>query len=424
MAYPVVVKVLIGSALLLGSLAGLKHLGVDATENRAVMRLMRLFRKMKHPGSDYSSSKCHACLAEGKDFCISGNKCIPRATFQCKGPHDHITGDKEFALHGNPEGIQHSMTCPKPIQKKDYYVDSKDCYFDKECHAKVDWEKIGKVKEGFFARLKFLKEKQDASGVKQMMSKVHSMFREAGMPDDRIDYILIKWVEHEFPEALVDQKDCYFDKDCHAKVDWTKIAKIKGGFFARLEAYKEKSDAKSVKEMMGKVHEMFHKSGMPQDRIDYILEKWVKSVYPEALSGDVPKSEMCEIAEMQCVKDGQKIMTGRCGVQWKACFNEIEVAQPRKKGEENDSKDCYFDKDCHAKVDWNKVGKAKSGFFARLQYFKDKHDTVSAKRMMSNMHKSFREAGVPDDRIGYTLEKWVKTVYPEALQVKTAPVTV
>ena len=90
------------------------------------------------------------------------------------------------------------MTCPKPSPKKD----TKDCYFDKECHAKVDWEKIGKIKDGFFARLKIAKKVDDAGAVKQMMQKVHVMFQEAGMPDDRIDYILVKWVKSVWPEAL------------------------------------------------------------------------------------------------------------------------------------------------------------------------------------------------------------------------------
>merc|ERR1711862_218013 len=58
-------------------------------------------------------SKCMSCLRSGKDFCIHDNKCIERATYNCQGPRDQITGDKEFALHGNPEGIQHSMVCPK-----------------------------------------------------------------------------------------------------------------------------------------------------------------------------------------------------------------------------------------------------------------------------------------------------------------------
>merc|ERR1712032_1529503 len=86
------------------------------------------------------------------------------------GPHDHITGDKDFALHGNPDGVQHSMVCPQPEQKL-------DCYFDKECHAKVDWEKISEIKGGFFARLKVYKERGDVAAVREMMSTVHEMFR-------------------------------------------------------------------------------------------------------------------------------------------------------------------------------------------------------------------------------------------------------
>merc|ERR1712118_591557 len=82
---------------------------------------------------DESASDCSACLAAGKDFCIASSRCITRATFQCNGPHDHITGDKEFALHGNPDGIQHSMVCPASncgaclAQGKDFCISSNRC---------------------------------------------------------------------------------------------------------------------------------------------------------------------------------------------------------------------------------------------------------------------------------------------------------
>merc|ERR1711976_592503 len=85
--------------------------------------------------NEINNPKCQACLADGKDFCISDSKCIPRATFQCRGPHDHITGDEWFALHGNPNAIQHSTVCPKPHRgSKGEHVDVEDCYFDEECH--------------------------------------------------------------------------------------------------------------------------------------------------------------------------------------------------------------------------------------------------------------------------------------------------
>lgn len=191
-----------------------------------------------------------------------------------------------------------------------------------------------------------------------------------------------------------------------------------------MRAYKERKDANSVKEMMGKVHKIFHNAGMPEDRIDYIIEKWGKSVYPEALAGGTPKSKMCEIAEMQCVKDNEKIMTGRCGVQWKACSNEIEASQLKKRDDQNYLTRCYRDKECHAKTDFNKIMKTKYGFLARLNYFREKHDTSSVKKMMGNMHKFFQEAGVPDDQIDYIMKEWVNSVYPEALQVNAAPITV
>jgi len=314
---------------------------------------------------------CKQCLDAGKDYCIAENKCIPRATFQCHGPHDHITGDKEFALHGNPEGIQHSMVCPAAKEQK------LDCYYDKECHAKVDWTQVKAVKMDFFQQLKELKGKEDKAGVKELLTEAHKKFLQAGMPEDRIDYILLKWTKGVYSDGSKDKsKDCYFDKECHDKVDWTKIEKIKDGFFGRLKLYKANDDKGAVKNMMAKAHEMFVDAGMPDDHVDYILLKWVKYVYPEALDSS-PSED----------KHKQQV----------------------------DEKDCYFDKECHAKVDWSKIEKIKTGFFARLKLDKAKGDISSVKMMWGKTHKIFVEAGVPDDRVDYILWKWVKYVYPEAL---------
>ena len=40
--------------------------------------------------------------------------------------------------------------------------------------------------------------------------------------------------------------------------------------------------ARAVKSMMERVHQILLQAGMPEDRIDYILTKWVQYVYPES----------------------------------------------------------------------------------------------------------------------------------------------
>lgn len=88
--------------------------------------------------------------------------------------------------------------------KEDMY-DPEDCYFDKECHKLVDWDKITLIKKGFFGRLKMLKRlgaKNGNNNVMVMMEKVHGAFVKAGMPEDRVDYILKKWVMNVYPEAF------------------------------------------------------------------------------------------------------------------------------------------------------------------------------------------------------------------------------
>jgi hypothetical protein len=345
-----------------------------------------------------AETTCNACIAEGKDYCLAENRCTERATFTCRGPHDHITGDKEFALHGNPEGIQHSMVCPV---EKPSYNGQQDCYFDPECHSKVDWDKITKIKAGFFGRLKLYKSQENPAAVRTMVEKVHLMFAKAGMPEDRIDYILFKWVKSVYPESApweaakaekprrpcqkgimakddkhADKKDCFFDKECHAKVDWATIGKIKEGFFIRLKMLRAKGQPAPVRPMMEKLHHKFAQAGMPEDRIDYILFKWVKDVYPES-------------------------------APW-----EAEEVMGHK---EEDKKDCYFDPECAAKVDWDKIGKQKGFFFGKLKWFKEQGNPVAVKHVMENAHHKFAEAGMPEDRIDYILTKWVKFGYPESL---------
>jgi len=234
---------------------------------------------------------------------------------------------------------------------------------------------------------------------------------------------------HEMQKKEANVKDCYFDKECHAKVDWDKISEIKNGFFGRLKIFKEKEEvlekgnSAAIKEMMVKVHAMFREAGMPEDRIDFIITKWVKSTYPEALEDEVGEErkgwKMCTVAKKLCVKDGQKVFQDRCEMMWHKCGEEVKA---HKTAEEEKKPDCYFDKDCHAKVDWAKITQVKEGFFARMKNLKRKEemkehdDAVAIKKMMSSVHIMFMEAGMPEDRVDHILVKWVKSVYPEALQ--------
>lgn len=50
-----------------------------------------------------------------------------------------------------------------------------------------------------------------------------------------------------------------------------------------MKMYKSKGNKHAVVEMMSKVHKMFADAGVPEERIDYIIVKWVKSTYPDAL---------------------------------------------------------------------------------------------------------------------------------------------
>jgi hypothetical protein len=174
--------------------------------------------------------------------------------------------------------LQPSLLPAEP-QSEAHVVDKKDCYFDEACHKLVDWKKIGEVKGGIFARLKMFR--GDKAKTEAVLKRAHEIFKAAGMPEDRIDYILEKWAksvadEPQSDEKAVDKKDCYFDEACHKLVDWKKIGEAKEGIFARLKW--ANGDEAKTKMVMQRAHEIFKAAGVPEDRIDPILQKWAKYI--------------------------------------------------------------------------------------------------------------------------------------------------
>jgi len=206
-------------------------------------------------------------------------------------------------------------------------------------------------------------------------------------------------------------------------------------------------------EIMKRSHELFKEAGMPEDRIDYILQKWAKFVSKksedkkpsnddwractaakarcmkdgakvetgrcgfvwgkcaeEVTRHEKPSNEdwrACTAAKSWCMKDGVKFTDGRCGAVWEKCAEEVEEHSAEKK-KEGDKKDCYFDEACHKLVDWSKIAKVKDGVLARMKATQG--DEESMNKLMKVVHEMFKEAGMPDDRIDYILEKWAKYV--------------
>jgi len=200
-----------------------------------------------------------------------------------------------------------------------------------------------------------------------MMMGARKLLVETGIPDDRVDYILMKWVKFVYPESLIDQKDCYFDKACHDKVDWKKVGELKMGIFKRLEMLKMKrASGAEVKDMMMGARKLLVETGIPDDRVDYILMKWVESVYPESVDEEVAgKAQMDE----------------------------------------------------DANVDWVKVGKLKMGIFKRLEWLKTKRASgAKVKAMMMGARKVLVETGIPETKVDYMLMQWEKEVYPELFE--------
>jgi len=133
----------------------------------------------------------------GQDYCINANRCTERATRTCEGPFDHVTGSPDFAK----AAPGHSMECPSEGVEEGAGSDkrekppSEDCYFDPECHKLVDWALVTEAKTSFFARPGFGRP-GFAAGLRAELVK-------AGVPVDRVGYIVTKWVK----AAVKDFKD-------------------------------------------------------------------------------------------------------------------------------------------------------------------------------------------------------------------------
>merc|ERR1711924_390844 len=98
-----------------------------------------------------------------------------------------------FEIYKGEEFVTCHKSCMgKNEDEKKKEVDPKDCYFDKECHAKVNWDKVGEMKKLFFAKLKEMKSKGDKD-IKPHWIRMHRGCVQAGMPEDRVDYMLKKW---------------------------------------------------------------------------------------------------------------------------------------------------------------------------------------------------------------------------------------
>merc|ERR1712032_105649 len=88
------------------------------------------------------------------------------------------------------------------------------------------------------------------------------------------------------------------------------------------------------------------------------VETWDACAEKRKLNPDRDESwPMCSMAKARCMRDGEKNLKGRCGSVWEWCDNEV-------KAHEVDAKDCYFDKECHEKVNWTLIEKYKGGIFA------------------------------------------------------------
>lgn len=62
-----------------------------------------------------AAGKCHECLNDDMDYCISNNECVPAGVQGCPlGPQDHVTSDPDFQAAGGscPEAMTSAAASP------------------------------------------------------------------------------------------------------------------------------------------------------------------------------------------------------------------------------------------------------------------------------------------------------------------------
>jgi len=118
--------------------------------------------------------------------------------------------------------------------------------------------------------------------------------------------------------------DCYFDEECRKLVDWKRVEAVKEGTIARFRMFRNDKAHSPLKwaEMMQKAHSLLKDAKMPENRIDYVLQKWVKAA--TSMPTDEHHSwSSCKIARARCFKKGEKITRGRCHFLWEKCRKEV-----------------------------------------------------------------------------------------------------
>jgi hypothetical protein len=185
------------------------------------------------PGALDGCTKCAQVFPGKVDECMDcGHVCIHK-TCHPDHDHDHRHGEHEDHEHdghlhflhrdrsksflecikGEPFKECHSVCMEmeakqgKPQEseteeeteqdKPEKAVDTKDCYFDPECHKLVDWEKVGELKMGVFGRLRKIEAVDDAA---RMAPRVSERLVSFGVPKDRADYIVTKWIKSVFKD--------------------------------------------------------------------------------------------------------------------------------------------------------------------------------------------------------------------------------
>jgi hypothetical protein len=265
-------------------------------------------------------------------------------------------------------------------------LESGDCYFDPECTGLVDWDGAGELLMATLARLQAMK---SATEARPLAGRLRARLASLGVPEDRGDFIVTKWIKSVHPEYTP-----------------------------------PKPDEEPPKLHLNGFYYTFLTWGNPKEVVDRFEGRTTGNLFTQYRNGPIgtiawvdpatafPMHSL-EIRGTELLSSVGRATVERNGdIVWAHGYTsrkEHIVGDQVKKGELGD---CYFDPECHKLVDWDGVGELKMGVFGRLSAMKN---MTEAKPMAAGVRARLVELGVPEDRADFLVANWIKSVFKASL---------
>jgi hypothetical protein len=258
------------------------------------------------------------------------------------------------------------------------------CYFDPECHKLVDWDGVGELKMGVFGRLKTMKSVDEA---KPMAAAVHGKLVSLGVPEDRADFVVNKWMKSVFKASLVYEI---------ADPDPTSTGLYLDGFYF---SFKTGGDPNQIVDR--------HEARQRGDIVTHYRSCPVGCTAPVDSVAALP-AESFDIRGNVLVGVLPGHVESNGDIMWSNGYTSRKEHRTERT-ESGELEECYFDPECHKLVDWERVGELKLRVFGG----RSKPMKNMGKTRPSRLHSRLESMRDPDERTDYIVTKWIESAFKD-----------